>query len=278
MLRDLIIKTQTETLNSMKTKTHNNSTQPDFYYYSQYEELGHVRDIIVRDLKCKTGSQILDVGTGNGLFAFALARAIPKAQILGLDIVKENVRDSVRRAIIENLNDACKFACNNFLHVRLTENYFDAITFFLSLSDLLRWTTLEETLQRVSVLLKDSGKLVICEEFPEDAENEQQALGFALNNTLGYRYCSKQKIVTALKDMGMVVDSISTYRTGRPPLNSLGVQDFIKDECFFCTLDGSPVSPWQEIWQEFEPLVNSLGSIEIDAKISVIEASKPIRY
>ncbi|MBD2607445.1 class I SAM-dependent methyltransferase [Scytonema hofmannii FACHB-248] len=257
----------------MTTKIHNNFLPPGSYQYSQYEELGNVRDRIAQDLKYKAGSQVLDVGTGNGLFTFALARAVPNVQILGLDIVKGTVRDAVRRSIANNLADTCKFACNNFLRVRLPENYFDTITFFLSLSDLLRWTTLEEILQRVSVLLNDSGKLVICEGFPEDAENDQQLLGFALNDALGYRNCSKHKIITALEDMGMAVDSISTYHTGRPSLNSFGVQDFIKDECFFCTLDGSFVPPWEEIWQEFEPFVNSLGSIEIDAQISVIVAS-----
>lgn len=257
----------------MNRNIENNSSLSGPYAYSQYEELGNVRDRIAKDLNCIEGSQILDVGTGNGLFAFAMARSVTNAQILGMDMVEGTLRDAVQRAKISGLSGRCRFACNDFLRVRLPERSFDVITFFLSLCDLLRLTNLEAILRKVTTLLNDSGRLVICEGFPEDAQNQQQALGFALNEALGYRYRSKCELISVLNQLGMGVDSISTYLTKRAPLDAMGVQDFIRDECFFCTLDGSSVPSRQEIWQVFQPLVLNNGGLEIDAQISVITAS-----
>jgi ubiquinone/menaquinone biosynthesis C-methylase UbiE len=244
------------------------------YSYSQYEYLGGVRSKIAIDLVLQENLQILDVGTGNGLFAIALSKVYRTCQILGIDTVKAYIEDAINRARKNGLESRCNFSCMNFFDNAIPTKHYNVITFFLSICDLLRWSKVGKILQRCSELLKDKGQLVICEQFPEEAVSPQEKLGFKIQLALGYRYPSRKELFNELHYYNFKIKSVTTYHTGRPPMSPTSTKNFIKDECFFCSLDGSQVASWQQLWYKFKPYIFNIGSIEIDSKVFVIRAEK----
>ena len=77
-------------------------------YDSLYADEMHLQSLID---KCNLlgGKKYLDIGTGSGYVAFALARKNPKALITGIDIVEDSISRNARKAKDSGLQDRVKF-------------------------------------------------------------------------------------------------------------------------------------------------------------------------
>ena len=82
-------------------------------------------DWVVNDFKGKQEISILDIGTGSGCIAIALAKNLPKAKIYALDISKEAIAVAKKNAI-DNKVDV-EFIEANILNCDLGDVQFDVI-------------------------------------------------------------------------------------------------------------------------------------------------------
>ena len=72
------------------------------FYNKQTQDANHLQQIL-SFLPLKSGMRVLDLGTGSGYLAFALAAAHPDIEITGLDIVEQALDVSRKRAAREQL-------------------------------------------------------------------------------------------------------------------------------------------------------------------------------
>jgi ubiquinone/menaquinone biosynthesis C-methylase UbiE len=63
------------------------------------------RALLLDILALKSGERVLDLGTGNGYLAFAIARSHPDVEVLGLDIAEAAIKKNACRASEEELGN-----------------------------------------------------------------------------------------------------------------------------------------------------------------------------
>jgi len=130
----------------------------------------------------RPGARILDVGCGAGWSTLALARAYPKASMVGLDIDAPSIEAAERAASAAGLSDRVEFAVAS---AEILDRFgtFDAAFAFECLHDMPRPV---EVLAGVRAAVRPGGPVVIMDEAVDDefaapsSEIDQQMYFFSL--------------------------------------------------------------------------------------------------
>jgi len=109
--------------------------------------------------KLEAGGRVLDVGCGAGRVCSALAKVFPKADITGIDLAPESIRQSKATAAAPGVEDRVRFLAKTTGDLA-GEPKFDLITACDCIHD---FATPEQTLREIRALLKDDGTLFIVE-------------------------------------------------------------------------------------------------------------------
>ena len=242
--------------------------------WADFVDLGGVRRRIARRVAGLPCTDAVDFGTGNGLFALAVAREAPRVRVLGIDVVDEYLADATARAHRVGLYDRCAFVRRDALQNWPGEPRFDLGTTFLTLCDLLKFRPLDEVLQALAAPIVDGGWLLMCEAYPELATSPRERLGFRVNAALGYTYVPMQALVEGLRGLGFEVMDPAPFDTHRPALAPADVPGYLADEAHYCKLDASPVPDVGGIRQRFHAEIQRLDGIEIDCRIVAVLAKK----
>jgi ubiquinone/menaquinone biosynthesis C-methylase UbiE len=124
--------------------------------------------------RLEAGGRALDVGCGVGRVAIALAKAFPKAEIVGLDRDEESIRRARKLAAADKLGDRIRFVVGTTGELP-TDGGFDLITACDCVHDLAEPL---KTLQEIRALLKPDGTLFIVEPRAADRlEDNRNAIG-----------------------------------------------------------------------------------------------------
>jgi SAM-dependent methyltransferase len=243
------------------------------YLFADYDNLGGVRERVARRTATVGQRSILDVGTGAGAFACALAVANPEASVLGLDLVAEYLPAAEARRSAARLAN-CSFSAGDVLEPNTIKGQYDLVATFLSCCDLLRFAAPKEVLDTLADLVRSGGELLLTEAFPELAQGDRQVLGFEINQALGYRYVGVDELTAHLERRGFELVDSMLLQTGRPtiPLSDLGA--FITDEVAFCRLDGSPAADAAGLLAEYQRKASTLTGVEVDAQVLMLRCRK----
>jgi 2-polyprenyl-3-methyl-5-hydroxy-6-metoxy-1,4-benzoquinol methylase len=114
------------------------------------------------------GGRALDVGCGVGRVCIALAKAFPKAEIVGLDPDPESIRQAEAAAAAAGLNGRIRYLVRTTAEAEAGDG-FDLITAFDCIHD---FAAPEQTLAEIRALLKPDGTLFIVE--PKAADRLEQ--------------------------------------------------------------------------------------------------------
>ncbi len=111
------------------------------------------------------GGRALDVATGTGAVAFALARRTPRARIDGLDfcepmIVAAQAQAAARSGFARGLDAVPSFLVGDALRLRYADESFDAVTISFGMRNL---ADLQRGLHEMRRVLKPGGRLVCLE-------------------------------------------------------------------------------------------------------------------
>lgn len=124
--------------------------------------------------RLEAGARALDVGCGVGRVAIALAKAFPKAEIVGLDPDEQSIRRAREFATAEKLGDRIRFVAGT-TGSPLVDGGFDLITACDCIHDLAEPL---KTLREIRALLKPDGTLFIVEPRAADRlEDNRNAIG-----------------------------------------------------------------------------------------------------
>ena len=237
--------------------------------------LGGSRSKIAGLVPLKEGSVVLDVGSGDGEFAFAFARKPEVKQVVGLEPVRKWVFEAVEKARQKKLDGKVSFLVQKFPSRKLKGKSFDAVVFFLSLCDLLRSRKLsfEKVVKECGAVLKENGFLVFAEEFEEDLQSESDKLGVEINKALGYEYFPLAGLVGELEANGFKVLENKVFEARSELLGIEDLQRFLGDELELCRTDKTFTEKMSKIFEEFKPRVEEFG-FRINPRIRAIICQK----
>jgi len=115
---------------------------------------------IDRRLRTAPPSRVLDLGCGLGASSIALARAYPRAQVLGVDLDEASVTEARAEAAEAGVADRVTFVVGDAAHVA-SETSFDLITAFEALHDM---ADPVGTLRAARALLAGDGSVLVADE------------------------------------------------------------------------------------------------------------------
>jgi demethylmenaquinone methyltransferase/2-methoxy-6-polyprenyl-1,4-benzoquinol methylase len=117
------------------------------------------RKKIVKILKSKNPSIILDVATGTGDLAIELVKTNAK-KIIGLDISKGMLDVGIDKIKHKNLNNTIEMVIGDSENLKYEDNFFDAVTVSFGVRN---FESLDLGLREIFRVLKPNGSLVILE-------------------------------------------------------------------------------------------------------------------
>lgn len=139
------------------------------FYHKQTADDQHL-NLLMGMVDPRKEETILDLGTGNGYVAFALADYCLGCNIIGLDIVKETLDRNSRKAREESKNHLQFLSYDGRSYPFMDESIDTAVTRYA----LHHFPNIEESLKELYRVLKKNGKLVIADPVP----NENDTVGF----------------------------------------------------------------------------------------------------
>jgi demethylmenaquinone methyltransferase/2-methoxy-6-polyprenyl-1,4-benzoquinol methylase len=117
------------------------------------------RKKIVKILKSKNPSTILDVATGTGDLAIAMVKTNAQ-KIIGLDISKGMLDVGIEKIKDRNLNNTIEMVIGDSENLKYENDFFDAITVSFGVRN---FESLDSGLNEIFRVLKPNGSLVILE-------------------------------------------------------------------------------------------------------------------
>ena len=117
------------------------------------------RKKIVKILKSKNPSTILDVATGTGDLAIAMVKTNAQ-KIIGLDISKGMLDVGIEKIKDRNLNNTVEMVIGDSENLKYENDFFDAITVSFGVRN---FESLDSGLSEIFRVLKPNGSLVILE-------------------------------------------------------------------------------------------------------------------
>jgi demethylmenaquinone methyltransferase/2-methoxy-6-polyprenyl-1,4-benzoquinol methylase len=86
------------------------------------------RRSLVKMMKKQIPTQVLDIATGTGDLAVAVAKAFPNAKVIGADISENMLEIGKQKMIRKKLNDRVLMEMGDSENLKYEDGYFDAVT------------------------------------------------------------------------------------------------------------------------------------------------------
>lgn len=114
----------------------------------------------IRALTTFSPTSVLDVATGTGDFALAIARKLKLRQVMAVDISEGMMRVGQEKATREGLHDVVRFQKEDCSHLSFSDNSFDAVTVTFGVRN---FEDLDACLREMHRVLRKGGHLVLLE-------------------------------------------------------------------------------------------------------------------
>ena len=114
----------------------------------------------VRTLMAYNPATVLDIATGTGDFALAVARKLKLRQVMAVDISEGMMRVGREKAAREGLHDVVRFQKEECSHLSFADNSFDAVTVTFGVRN---FENLDACLREIHRVLNKGGHLILLE-------------------------------------------------------------------------------------------------------------------
>lgn len=192
--RDSIEKTKKGFENSFAEKN---------YYDMQTQDDEHLHRII-RALDIKKNSRVLDLGTGSGYLAFAIAMMYPECRITGLDIVAATLENNSIRAKSQNISNIV-FTSYDGVIFPFEDNTFDIIVTRYALH---HFPEIMKSFEEISRVLQPGGQLFISDPTPNDEDEERFVDTYMKMKDDGHiKYYTKEEFDALARHAGLMLEN-----------------------------------------------------------------------
>jgi ubiquinone/menaquinone biosynthesis C-methylase UbiE len=173
------------------------------YYNRQTQDEGHLQRIL-QALDSKKNSRILDLGTGSGYLAFAIARMFPECRITGLDIVTGTLENNTMEAISQNMTNIV-FTSYDGVVFPFADNTYDIIVTRYALH---HFPEIEKSFAEMARVLQPGGQLFISDPTPDEEDEERFVdTHMKLKDDGHIKYYTKKEFDTLASEAGFVPES-----------------------------------------------------------------------
>ena len=114
----------------------------------------------VRTLMAYNPATVLDIATGTGDFALAVARKLKLRHVMAVDISEGMMRVGREKATREGLHDVVRFQKEDCSHLSFADNSFDAVTVTFGVRN---FENLDACLREIRRVLNKEGHLILLE-------------------------------------------------------------------------------------------------------------------
>ena len=114
----------------------------------------------VRTLMAYNPATVLDIATGTGDFALAVARKLKLRHVMAVDISEGMMRVGREKATREGLHDVVRFQKEDCSHLSFADNSFDAVTVTFGVRN---FENLDDCLREIHRVLNKGGHLILLE-------------------------------------------------------------------------------------------------------------------
>lgn len=213
--------------------------------HGYYGLLGGVRERVVDDLDLKNGMKILDIGSGDGLFAITFSKKLSNSEVIGIDVDEENILDAIEHA--ETAKAKCKFLKMNAYELSFPDKYFDVVGCFLGLGEICHSIDdVAKILDKVKRVLKRNGQVILCDLMRNRIGKEERLLMKILEE-MGFTFFKKLDLTKILKSVGSSV-KFKSYDT------NLHLKS--REALVFLDHYGlKSVHNWRSIWRKYKLLI-----------------------
>lgn len=155
------------TVNAAKSEFEKSFNEEKFYN-KQTRDDKHL-ELILSKLEICDGMKILDLGTGSGYLAFAIAEMNPNVEVIGLDVVEQTLLRNEGRVQSEGLKNI-KFFSYNGVEFPFYNGEFDYVVTRYALH---HFPEINMTFREISRVLKNNGKLIISDPTPNEDDTDK---------------------------------------------------------------------------------------------------------
>lgn len=249
-------------------------------YRTYWFKLEGLRNRISEDLKLEPEMNILDVGTGHGLFALEMAKQLENGNVVGIDVVDDGTRTArklAKRARLTNLMSVVKA---DAVSLPFQDSCFDLAASFLGMRDIHMTRGkrgVRKAVEEMIRVVKQTSRIVLCVTPPEEMETEDQKTAVALEGEVfGAKSLPKGFYSSIFKANNVTLTGSEAYFT-RKKMTAAQTEVEIKDGIeiarrIYCRR----VPAFGEVWRRFGKSIETYG-YGMYSKVVAIIGRKLIR-
>jgi ubiquinone/menaquinone biosynthesis C-methylase UbiE len=181
--------------------------------------LNRIRNKIVNDIPKISNFSILDVATGYGYFAIAIAKYNPHVKIIAIDISEEDINKARINIELNKLTDCIQPIQMDATKISFSDESFDMVVNFLGLEDIYMTRGrkgIALTFSRVCRVLKSNGYFCFVAMPSDEMETEAQKIeGQLFSFICKATWLTSQEYESMLKKTGFRLLKKKNYYTGK---------------------------------------------------------------
>jgi ubiquinone/menaquinone biosynthesis C-methylase UbiE len=232
-------------------------------YKTHFEELRGLRSRIARDLPPQPGIHILDVATGEGFFAIAVARVDRSLKTTGIDISQSVIRDARNNIRQQNVQDRIEMVKEDATKMHFQRAQFDMAINFTGLDEIAITQGAEgvqKTFFEVNRVLKPRTYFCFVVMPPDAMETKAQKLEVALyDHICGAMYLSSNEYETLVEKNKFELIEQRSYYTGMKFTPQQAKREIRYTIEATPRIYGVTTPSFEEVWSTFGPGIEENG-------------------
>lgn len=226
--------------------------------HGQFGLLNGIREKVVDELILMKGMKVLDIGSGDGLFAITFSKKLSRGMVVGIDIDQDEIQDAEEHA--RSTKATCEFKKMDAYKLEFKNEYFDIVGCFLSLEEICSSKNdLEKLLVEMTRVIKKGGQIVLCV-LTLDEDNKSQKLLMKILEEFGWKFFKKSDFIKILQKRTFSIRSkiydANLHLKSEEALKFLDFGFGIKD-----------LPNWESVWRKYKSLIEKIG---LEMKVTAI--------
>jgi len=249
----------------------------DEEYQTYWFRLEGIRKAVSDDLELTAKMNILDVGTGYGLFAIEMAKQLKRGEIVGIDIVDDDVAKARKLVAKAKVDDVVSIFKMDATDLAFQNNCFDFTTSFLGMRDIHMTRGrkgVKKAVEEMIRVVEPNGKIVLCITPPEDMETEDQKIAVEVEGKVFGAVSLPEKFyMDVFRDNNVALKEKRAYYTKKKLTANQTKIELSEGIEIARKIYGREVPSFEEVWDRYGKTIEAFG-YGMYSKIVMLQGQK----